>query len=734
VKKTGRKPAPFPTKQQIIEFIGDHDDGVALRNIMIGLGLGPKDRALLKEALGSLENAGNIRKGKSKRYVLSGRLPPVTVIEVTGTDDDGDVIAEPLNWRDRNDDDPPLIYLQPEKQSRSRQSSRRVSGAALGAGDRALVRLTAIDEDTYQASIIKSIGSTDRCGPRTVVGVYRKGGRLEPTDRRYRYDFEVRPQDAGGARPGDLVVAEISSRKRRGRTRAKIIERLNTDGDALPANRSFTRIALHTHEIPYIFSDPALAQADQAAGAALDGRVDLRDKSLVTIDGADARDFDDAVFAEPDDDPANQGGWRLIVAIADVAWYVRPGDALDRDAYERGNSVYFPDQVVPMLPEALSNGWCSLKPDEDRPCLAAHLWIDAGGKLQRHLFERALMRSRARLTYEQVQSAQDGKPDSSTRLLMDDVIKPLYGAYQALCRSRNERQPLDLDLPERKVVLDDNGEVADISLRQRLDSHRLIEEFMVTANVAAAETLGKAKIPAIYRVHDEPPAKNLEGFRTFLRGTDFSLAKGQVLLPRNFNQILKQAEKQELSDVIGQMVLRSQSQAIYSATDDGHFGLALRHYCHFTSPIRRYADLVVHRALISAQNSGEGGLADPTLDTRQIAEHISATERQAVAAEREVVDRYAAAYLAAKVGETFAGRISGVTRFGVFVTLDKLSVDGLIPVRSLPADRYHYNEKRQQLKGARKGLRFTIGDRVEVLLADANALTGSLIFEIVGSR
>ncbi len=735
MKKSGRKPASFPTKQQLIEFIGDHDDGVALRNIMIEFGLHPKDRAPLKNALQNIEGSGRIRKGKGKRYALADRLPPVAVVEVTGTDEDGDVVAKPLNWRDGNDDEPPLIYLKPENRNRHRPATNSAAALpAMGVGDRALVRLTVIDEESYEAAVIKRIGGGGDRGPRTVIGIYRRGGRLEPTDRRYRYDFEVRPQDTGGANPGDLVVAEILAKKRRGRTRAKIIEKLNTEGDALLASQSFTRIALHSHEIPFLFSEHALAQAAAAEGAPLENRTDLRDIPLVTIDGADARDLDDAVFAETDNDPANPGGWQLIVAIADVAWYVRPGDALDRDAYERGNSIYFPDQVVPMLPEVLSNGWCSLKPEEDHPCLAVRLWIDAGGSLLRHRFERALMRSRARLTYEQIQAARDGSPDSVTKPLMSDVINPLYEAYKSLCRSRDERQPLDLDLPEKKILLDENGNVEEIANRQRVDSHRLIEEFMITANIAAAETLGKAGLPAIYRVHDEPPAKNLESFRTFLRSTNLSLAKGQVLLPRNFTQILKLAEKQNLSEVVGQMVLRSQSQAIYSDTDGGHFGLALRHYCHFTSPIRRYSDLIVHRALIKALDLGAGGLETQALEISQIAEHISTTERRAVAAEREVVDRYAAAYLVAKVGETFTGRISGVTRFGVFVTLEKLSVDGLVPVRSLPSDRYHFNEKRLQLKGTRNGLRFTFGDPVDVLLADANPLTGSLIFEIIASH
>ncbi|MBT4937938.1 MAG: ribonuclease R [Rhodospirillaceae bacterium] len=720
---SGKKPAPPIHKNQIIDFIGGTREGVGVRNIMIGIGT--KDRAGVKQAIKELEEAGEIERTRGKQYVLSGRLPRVTVIEVTGTDEYGDVVATPVNWD--QDAEPPIIFINPEKRGKSRQ-------AALGKGDRALARLQPIEDNNYNASIIKRIGFA----PKTILGIYREtdeGGMLEPTDRKHHFDFIVPPENINGAKPGDLVVAEIESGRKLGRASATITEILNIERpETSKGDQPYTKIALHDHNIPYIFTDLAVEQAEKANAAPLDKRDDLRDVPLVTIDDEDARDFDDAVFAEPDNDKANPGGWHLMVAIADVAWYVRPSDELDKTALERGNSVYFPDQVVPMLPEGLSNGWCSLRPDEERPCLAVHMWIDADGRALRHQFVRGLMRSHARLTYNQVQAAVDGSPDDLTTPLLESVIQPLYGAYDALCRERLDREPLDLDLPEKKIILDDDGYVQDVQSRLRHDSHKLIEEFMIAANVAAATTLEEQKQPCLYRIHDEPPAKNLESYRQFLKSIGFKLSKGQVLMPRNFNQILKKAKEGEYFDAVSQMTLRSQSQATYTGKNVGHFGLALRRYCHFTSPIRRYADLIVHRALISGLSLGAGGLDDKPINTEEIGEHLSVTERRAAVAERDVVDRFSAAYLSGKIGETFSGKVNGVTNFGLFITLDEIASDGLLPIRSLPDDYYEFDEKRMSLKGSRNKYVFHLGMKLDVVLEDANPVSGSLVLSILGTN
>ena len=714
---SGKKPAPFH-KNQIVDFIGGHREGVGIRNIMNGVGI--KDRASIKQAVKELEQAGEIERTRGKKYVLSGRLPRITVIEVTGTDDYGDVVATPLNW-DR-EDEPPIIFLNPDKRGKSRQ-------AALGKGDRALARLTLIEDNSYNASIIKRIGHA----PKSVLGIYREGGVLEPSDRKHRFDFIVPPENINGAKPGDLVVAEIESGRKLGQATATIVEVLNFDQSITgKGDLPFTKIALYDHGIPYTFTDLAIEQAEQAKAAPKAKRTDLRKIPLVTIDDEDARDFDDAVFAEPDTDKANPGGWHLIIAIADVAWYVRPDDELDKTAHERGNSVYFPDQVVPMLPEALSNGWCSLKPNEDRPCLAVHLWLDKNGRALQYQFVRGLMHSHARLTYNQVQAAIDGNPDKFTAPLINSVLKPLYGAYEAFCRERFDREPLDLELPEKKIMLDKKGNVQEVRTRQRHDSHKLIEEFMIAANVAAATALEESKQPCLYRIHEEPPAKNLESYRNFLKSIGFKLAKGQVLMPRHFNQILQKASDGDYFDAISQMTLRSQSQATYTGKNVGHFGLALRRYCHFTSPIRRYADLMVHRALIAGMVLGDGALEDKPIDLEELGEHLSVTERRAAVAERDVVDRFSTTYLASKIGETFSGTINGVTKFGLFVTLDDTAADGLVPIRSLTDDYYKFDEKRVALKASRAKKVFHLGMKIEVVLKEANPVSGSLVLEIAG--
>ncbi len=719
---SGKKPAPPIQKNQIVDFVGGYREGVGIRNIMIGIGT--KDRASVKQAVKELEQAGEIERTRGKQYVLTGRLPRVTVIEIIGTDEYGDVIAQPLNWD--HDGEPPTIYINPDKPGKRRQ-------AALGKGDRALARIQPIPDNNYNASIIKRIG----VAPKTILGIYREdsnGGVIEPTDRKNRFNIVVTPENINGAKPGDLVIAEIESGRKLGMASGTITEILNFEqSKTAKGNQPYTKIALHDHDIPYLFTDLAVQQAENAKAAPLGKRADLRDIPLVTIDDEDARDFDDAVFAEPDSDKANAGGWHLIIAIADVAWYVKPGDALDETASERGNSVYFPDQVVPMLPEALSNGWCSLRPDEERPCMAVHIWIKEDGHVLRHQFVRGLMRSHARLTYNQVQAAIEGELDDLTAPLVESVIKPLYGAYDALCRERIDREPLDLDLPEKKIILDEDGNVHDVRARLRHDSHKLIEEFMIAANVAAATTLEETKQPCLYRIHEEPPAKNLESYRNFLKSIGFKLSKGQVLMPRNFNQILKKAQDGDYYDAVSQMTLRSQSQATYTGKNVGHFGLALRRYCHFTSPIRRYADLIVHRALISGLSLGDGGLSDKPIDTEEIGEHLSVTERRAAVAERDVVDRFSAAYLSGKIGEAFTGKVNGVTNFGLFVTLDEIAADGLVPIRSLPDDYYDFDEKRMALKGARTKLVFHLGMKVDVILKEANPVSGSLVLAIAGT-
>jgi ribonuclease R len=715
VTKSERRPRPgLPSRDAVVAYIREHGGRVGKREIARAFGLEAGDRHGLKEILKALEAEGLIGRAGKRRFGAPGMLPRIAVVEITGTDLDGEVLARPVTWDEPSP--PPKIYVAPEKRGRS----------AVGPGERVLAHLEPIPSEAYEARIIRRLPAA----PQRALGVFRVVDgepRIKSIDRRVREDFLVVPGEDRGARPGELVWVEVRRGRALGPKFAKVVERL---GDA-EGPRAISLIAIHDHDIPCQFPPEALRAAETAGSVPLDGREDLRPLPLVTIDGADARDFDDAVFAEPDDDPGNPGGWHLVVAIADVAWYVQPGDALDREAFKRGNSVYFPDRVVPMLPEPLSNGWCSLKPDEDRPCLAAHLWIDRAGQLLRHRFVRGLMRSAARLTYTQVQDARDGRPDETTGPLQDRVVLPLYGAYASLAEARQSRGVLELDLPERRVVLADDGTVDRIETRQRFDSHRLIEEFMITANVAAATVLEERHVPCMFRIHDQPTKEKLESLRAFLETLHLRLARGQVIRAAQFNSVLAKVADTPVARLVNDVILRSQAQAEYHPDNIGHFGLALRRYCHFTSPIRRYADLLVHRSLIATLGLGSGGLSNEPGDFARIGEHISATERRAATAERDAVDRFTAAFMVGRVGASFSARISGVTRFGLFVALHDTGADGLVPVRSLPDDYYVHDEAHHRLVGRDSGLTFQLGGPVEVRLVDADPITGGLVFELL---
>ena len=722
-----QKQAPFPNRDEVLDYIRAQDGEPGEREIARAFRLKGGQRGALRDLLRKLADEGLIER-RRKRVRQPGALPPVAVVEIAGIDADGELIAKPIAWREKAP--PPRILMAPDRGTR----------LAAGIGERMLVRLARIaadddggdDAGAYEGQLIRRISAA----PDRVLGVYDKGdreGRIRPTDRKFRHELAVAQRDAKGARPGDLVLAEVLPGRTLGLRQARVIERL---GDTR-APQAISLIAIHSHDIPSTFSPEAVAEAEAAKPVPPKGREDLRAVPLVTIDGADARDFDDAVWAAEDDDPKNRGGFRLTVAIADVAYYVRPGSALDRAARERGNSVYFPDRVVPMLPEALSNGLCSLKPGEDRGALACHMRIDGDGRLLKHEFTRAVIRSAARLTYEQVQHAFDGRADEQAGPLLDRALRPLKAAFEALERARAARQTLDLDLPERQIVLDAEGRVERVAIRPRFVSHRLIEEFMIAANVAAAAALETARAPCIYRVHDAPDPEKIEALREFLDSVGLKLARGQVVKPAHLNRLLERAKGEPHERLLNELVLRAQAKAEYDPRNIGHYGLALPRYAHFTSPIRRYADLVVHRSLIGALRLGKDGMTrnDRGTDGRaglaETARHISDTERRAAAAERDAVNRFTAAYLADRVGASFEGVINGVTRFGLFVTLSETGADGLVPISSLPGDYYLHDEAGHRLVGRQTGHAYRLGDPVEARLAEADPMTGSLVLELM---
>ncbi|SMO58663.1 ribonuclease R [Paracoccus laeviglucosivorans] len=707
--------AQLPSRQQILDWVSAHPDATAKRDIAKAFGIKGAERIELKRLLKELEAEGLLER-RRRHYHDAEKLPPVTVVQLLPPDKDGDIFARPMEWQ--GDGPMPRILYAALK-----------SDPALAPGERILARLipTGGEDHAYQARLIRRIGTVTH----RVVGIYRAGanpdagGRIMPIDKGSDKEWQVRAGDAHGAQNGELVEAEqVGPRGRIGLPLARVTERL---GDP-SAPRAVSLIAIHQHGIPDDFPDEVIAEADAAKPATMKGREDLRQLPLVTIDPSDARDHDDAVAAEIRDD----GGADIWVAIADVAHYVRPNTALDREARKRGNSSYFPDRVVPMLPDVLSGDLCSLHEGVDRPVIAVRMRLDADGNKTSHTFHRGMMRSPASLSYEQAQAAADGNPDDQTAPLIDAVIRPLWHAYALLKSARARRQPLELDLPERKIILTPDGRVKSVNFRERFDAHKLIEEFMVLANVAAAEELEKLRRPLLYRVHEEPSTEKLDALREVAEASGFTLAKGQVLQTRHLNRLLEQAAGSDFDELINMTALRSMQQAYYHPENYGHFGLALRSYAHFTSPIRRYSDLIVHRALILGHKWGNDGLSDWDIENlSETAKQISDTERRSMAAERDTTDRYLAAYLADRVGAEFSGRVSGVQKFGAFIRLDETGADGLLPIREIGREYFHYDPEAQVLMGSETGLEIGIGQRVTVRLSEAVPLTGGLMLELL---
>lgn len=706
------------TRDGLIEAIKMGEGQFGKRELARALGLrdGEKKR-LLKDALVDLEAEGVIARDQKRNYTLAGMLPAVTVVIITDRDNDGELLAEPA----RSDRAAPPIRLAPGEGAGGKGQP------ALGIGDKALVRLAPDGEGGYEARLIKKLGQSAH----KILCVLRKPGRgayrLVPVDRRTRHELVPAKGEAEKARDGDLVLCALVKERRHGLKVAQIVEVIG-DADSPGAG---SIIALHSHGVPQGFSETELEDVKAIKPAKQGQREDLRDLPLITIDPDDAKDHDDAVWAAADEDPKNPGGWIAMVAIADVAAYVDSGSALDRGAYKRGNSVYLPDRVVPMLPERLSNDLCSLREKEDRPCLAVRMIFDRFGHKKSHRFIRGWMRSAAKLSYTDAQNAIEGAGTPKADALLDPVLRPLWGAYESLQKARAQREPLEIDAPERKVRVGENGKVLGVEVRERFDAHKLIEEFMIQANVCAAESLEEKRAPLIYRVHEQPSREKIDNLADFLPSVGLKWARGEAPRTDRFNRLLKQAAGTEHAETVNEVVLRSQSQAVYSTENQGHFGLNLDRYAHFTSPIRRYADLTVHRALIRALKLGHDGQSDEErsrLDV--IAEEITHAERRAMAAEHDAVDRFIALYLAERVGGEFEGRITGVTRFGTFVRLDETGADGLVPISALGAERFHHDEKAHALVGEETGGRYRHGMTVTVRIEEATPITGGLLLSM----
>jgi ribonuclease R len=719
------KRAGLPGRDEILEFIKTSPTKVGKREIARAFGVRGPDRMEFNRLLASMAEDG-VLSGDRKSLRQKGGLPPVAILEVTGRDADGDLIAKPAVWEEEGER--PEVLITPRK---ARGPEVDIE-ASIGVGDRVLARINEINDPSagsrFEAFPIKRLPREKR----RLIGIYRSarrgGGTIEPVDRKQLRSWSLAPGDEGPAKDGDLVRFDLAKKGRMQVPQARVLEALGNPDD----QRQISLIAVHAHGIPDDFPESVITESEALTEPTLSGRTDLRSVPLVTIDPQDARDHDDAVYAEPDSDPGNPGGWAVLVAIADVSHFVRPGSKLDREAQMRGNSVYFPDRVVPMLPERISNNLCSLREGENRACLAVRMIFDKNGNKRSQTFMRAMMRSAAKLSYQEAQAAIDGRPSDKAGPLLERVLQPLWAAYDVLAAARDKRQPLDLDLPERKILLDDKGRVANVVTPERLTAHRLIEEFMIQANVAAAEQLEQKKTPVVYRIHDQSSKEKLASLREFLDTLGMKLPQASALKPEHFNGILARAKTLPVADLVNEVVLRSQSQAEYNIDNIGHFGLNLRRYAHFTSPIRRYADLLVHRALVKALKFGEGGLEDFEIGRlREVAQQISDAERRAMAAERETADRLIAAHLADRVGATFTGRIAGVTRSGLFVRLKDTGADGFVPVSSLTNDFYNHVEAHHALVGKRTGETFRLGDTVEVKLVEAIPSAGALRFEML---
>ncbi|MGG6895380.1 ribonuclease R [Rhizobium sp. BR 315] len=716
----------LPPREVILRFIADHPQQASKRELAKAFGLKGESRVALKELLRELEEEGMVQKSR-KSLIRPGALPPIAVLDITTREKDGSLIGRPAEWADENGVAPAVMI----KQSSS-PAGRNGKGKApvAGMGDRVLAKIfPSVDRGgpAYTARIIKVIDKRQGAS----MGVFREtpggGGRLMPIERRGE-EMVIDPDYTGGAKDGDLVEVEVARLGRFGLQRAKVLSVVGS----VASEKAISMIAIHAHGIPHVFPAAVIAEADAAKPATMSHREDWRSLPLITIDPADAKDHDDAVYAEMDPSPDNPDGVIITVAIADVSWYVRPNSPLDREALKRGNSVYFPDRVVPMLPERISNDLCSLKEGVDRPALAVRMVFSKEGRKAGHTFHRIMMKSAAKLSYQQAQAAIDGQPDDKTGPMLEPILKPLWHAYNILKKGRDRRQPLELDMPERKILLKPDGTVDRVFVPPRLDAHKLIEEMMIQANVAAAETLEKRKQVLVYRIHDGPTLAKQEVLREFLATLGMSLAKGGNVRANSFNGILAKAEGTPHQTMVNEMVLRSQSQAIYSPDNIGHFGLNLMKYAHFTSPIRRYADLIVHRALVGSLGLGEGGITpDEEASLDDIAAEISTFERRAMAAERETVDRLIAHHLAGRVGAEFEARVGGVTKSGLFVTLPDYGADGFIPISTLGTDYFIYDEAHQALTGEKTGLGYRLGDDVTVKLAEAVPLAGALRFEML---
>ena len=705
----------LPNEDTIIEYL-EHSGGHVKRGTMAKyFNLKGAQRRGLRFLLKDMEAAGKVELNEGNFVDLPKKMPKELMLDITSQDpDDMSLLAKPV---DRKHQKPDLtIHVESKKD--------------IAVGDRIEARLTHMEGNTYMAHPIRVIAADVN---KPILGSFTnmgegQPGQVVPLDTNHvprRYVVQ-----AGSAKDiPDGAVVKAQPTESGASSGVPMVEILEVVGDDMKGLESL--VAIHNFDIPYEFPQDVLDHAESLPAKLTDKEVaereDLRKLPLVTIDGPDAKDFDDAVFVERNDD----GGFHAIVAIADVAKYIREGEELDKEGYKRGNSTYFPDRVVPMLPERISNDLCSLRPHEDRPVLAVHMTISPQGKLIKHKFVRAVIHSHARLTYGQVADAIEGNFDDVTKDLWPKNLEAAYDCFKALLKARKKRNALDLDIPETAIVLGPDGSIERVEKRERNEAHQLIEELMVVANVAAAEALESKKAPCIYRVHPEPTVEKLEALNTILKDHNLSLSKISSIRPEHMTDLITQIKGRPEEEELMQSVLRSQQQAVYTPENKGHFGLALKHYAHFTSPIRRYSDLVVHRSLIDAFGlPGGGALQTPKSKFEDIAEHICVTERRSQKAEWDAKDRLVARYYEGKVGDVYDATVLSVHTFGMFVVIEDGLGEGLVPMRLMGDDYYRFDEKKNLIVGSKTGVVFKVGTESKVTLSGADVTSAQLTFAL----
>jgi len=710
-REASRYETPLPSRELILTTLADQGVPLSVEQLYILLDISEQEREIFNRRLKAMEREGQIMQNRKGALCITDKLDLIAGVVQGHPDGFGFLIPDDKTKTNGED-----LFLSPKEMSQVMH------------GDRAMVRMSGLDRRGRPEGKIVEV--LDRRTQKLVGRVIQSSGVtiVAAEDKRVNQDILIPYHLDMGAKSGQVVMVELTEQpSAHAQPMGKITEILGNYADS----GMEIEIALRKHNLPHEFSAEAIRIAESypklVQEADFKGRVDCREMPLITIDGETARDFDDAVFAEP------QGkGWRLVVAIADVSFYVKPKDALDKEAFDRGNSVYFPRRVIPMLPEALSNGLCSLNPDVERLCMICDMQIDGHGIVKQYKFYPSVMRSKARMTYTKVYDILQNPQGELAQeyAWLNPHLQNLYSVYQLLLKQREKRGAIEFESSETIMVFNDQGNIERIEPSLRNEAHRLIEECMLAANVCASEFLKKHEHPALYRIHEGPTPEKLELLRTFMAEFGFGVGGGDSPQAKDYCKLLDRIKDRPDAQLLQTVLLRSMQQAVYSPDNVGHFGLAYEAYAHFTSPIRRYPDLLIHRAIKAVLNGDQYKAGD----WNELGVHCSMTERRADDATRDVTNWLKCFYMQDRIGEVFEGTVAGVTSFGLFVALDGVYVEGLLHVTELGNDYFHYDKARHEMAGERTGVRYRLGDRLTVKLVRVDLETTKIDFTLVNKN